>query len=137
MHGATHATDGFLDDSQTDTCPLVLLLGMETLKYLENLLRVAWVDAKAIVAHVQLAIVLSYRTPAEFDTFAWGTVEFCGVADEVLEDLAQQDGLDLHGRPCSLPEDVDIFWQAERSDDLLQDRVEVDCLIYQIAAADV
>src|SRR5215475_12400689 len=52
MHGAAHATDGFLDDSQADTCPLVLLLGMETLKYLENLLRVAWVDAKAIVAHV-------------------------------------------------------------------------------------
>ena len=38
MHGAPHATDRFLDDSQTDTCPLVLLLGMETLKYLENLL---------------------------------------------------------------------------------------------------
>jgi len=38
MHGAAHATDGFLDDSQTDTCSLVLLFGMKTLKYLENLL---------------------------------------------------------------------------------------------------
>src|SRR5215470_5646821 len=31
MHGAAHATGGFLDNSQTDTCALVLLFGMETL----------------------------------------------------------------------------------------------------------
>src|SRR5215471_12864789 len=32
MHGTIQATGGFLDNSQTDTCALILLLGMETLK---------------------------------------------------------------------------------------------------------
>ena len=59
MHGATHATDGFLDNSQTDACSLILLPGMEALKHLENLLRIAWINAEAIVAHVQLALMLS------------------------------------------------------------------------------
>src|SRR5919197_4795406 len=84
MHGAAHATDGFLDDSQTDACALILLLRMEALKHLKNLFRIAWVDAKAIVAHAQLAVRLSYQAPTECDTFAWRTVEFGSVTDEVL-----------------------------------------------------
>jgi len=84
MHSAAHATDGFLDDSQTNACPLILLPGMEALKHLENLLRIAWIDAKAIVTHVQLAVMFAYQAPPEFDPFTWRAVEFCSVTDEVL-----------------------------------------------------
>src|SRR5262245_35560520 len=84
MHGAAHTADGFLDDSQTDACPLILLPGMEALKHLENLLRIAWFNAKAIVAHVQLAFMLSDQAPPEFDPFAWRAVEFCRVTHEIL-----------------------------------------------------
>jgi hypothetical protein len=84
MYGTAQTTDGFLDDSQTDTCPLILLPGMEALKHLKNLLRITWFNAKAIVTHGQLAVMLSHQAPAEFDTFARRTVEFCSVADEIL-----------------------------------------------------
>jgi len=84
MHGAAHATDGFLDNRQTDACALILLPGMEALKHLKNLLCIACVDAKTIVAHGQLAVMLSYQAPTEFDTFAWRTIEFGSVTDEVL-----------------------------------------------------
>src|SRR5262245_50172675 len=113
MHGAAHATDGFLDDSQTDACPLILLLGMEAFKHLKNLLRIAWVDTQAIIAHGQLAVMLSYQAPAEFDPFAWRTVEFYRVADEVVQDLAQQDGLYLESRPGPLPDQINLLWQAQ------------------------
>jgi hypothetical protein len=111
---AVQFTCGFLDNSKTETGAVILLRSVEAFEHTEYLLIIARFNPNAVIPYEDFIALVLYRQPTGFNAFRGRIIEFDGVLDKILKDLAEKDQIGVERGPFIAQSDLDIGGQVKR-----------------------
>lgn len=100
-HAAAMKMDDPLDDGQPHPCPFELVAVVQPLEDVKHLVMVLHIETHPVVPHRVDALWILQMTPHFDQRLRLLPGEFCGIGDEVDEDLPDQSAVSRSGRYCS------------------------------------